>query len=293
VILSGRKDLSHFSCAAVFSECKAVRVAMKSIRTALFIGTSLWALAVHAAEPVRVFAAGSLKLAFTELAAAFEAKEGTPIRLEFGPSGLLRDRLLKGEAADLFASANMEHPQALHDKGLGAPVKRFTRNSLCALAGPKLVLSSETLLERMLDPAVKLGISTPKSDPSGDYAIELFARAGKRIPGARERLVAKAMMLTGGLTSPPPPKDRTQYGKLVEDGTADVFLTYCTNAMQARKEVPGEQVVTIPNDINVGADYGLTVLVKSDAANRFADFVLSPAGQAILEKQGFSAVSSQ
>ena len=250
-----------------------------------------WAFSAQATEPVRVFAAGSLKGAFTELAAAFEAKEAIPVRFEFGPSGLLRDRLIKGEAADVFASASMEHPQALHDGGLGGPVRRFARNSLCALAAPPLALNSETLLDRMLDPKVKLGTSTPKADPSGDYAFELFARAEKRLPGARERLATKALTLTGGPTSPPPPKDRSQYGKLVEDGAADIFLTYCTNALQARKEVPAQQVITIPDDLNVGADYGLTVLGKSDAAARFADFVLSPAGQAILGKQGFSAVS--
>jgi molybdate transport system substrate-binding protein len=251
-----------------------------------------WAVSAQAGEPLRVLAAGSLKGAFTELAKAFEEKEGIPVRLEFGPSGLLRDRLLKGEAADVFASANMEHPQALHDKGLAAPAQRFARNSLCALASPKVNVTSETLLERLLDPTIKLGTSTPKTDPAGDYAFELFARADKRLPGTRERLAAKALTLTGGPTSPPPPKDRSQYGKLVEDGAADIFLTYCTNALQARKEVPTQQVVAIPDDINVGADYGLAVLGKTDAAAHFADFVLSPTGQGILRKQGFSAVSN-
>lgn len=250
-----------------------------------------WTVSAQAGEPVRVLAAGSLKGAFVELAKAFEAKEGVPVRLEFGPSGLLRDRLLKGEAADVFASANMEHPQVLHDQGLASPVRRFARNSLCALASPGVSVNSENLLERLLDPAIKLGTSTPKADPSGDYAFEMFARAEKRQPGARERLAAKALTLTGGPGSPPPPKDRSQYGQLVEDGAADIFLTYCTNALQARKEAPAQQVIAIPDDINVGADYGLTVLGKAEAASHFADFVLSPAGQAILGKQGFSAVS--
>jgi molybdenum ABC transporter molybdate-binding protein len=263
---------------------------MKILR-AISLLAAVWTISVQATEPIRVLAAGSLKLAFTELGSAFEANAGVPVRFEFGPSGLLRDRLLKGEAADIFASANMEFPQALHDKGLGTPVRRFARNSLCALAAPTPLVSSETLLARLLDPAVKVGISTPKSDPAGDYAVEMFARAEKRLPGVRERLAAKALTLTGGPSSPPPPKDRSQYGKLVEDGAADVFLTYCTNALQARKEVPAQQVVVLPDDLNVGADYGLTVLGKTDAAARFADFVLSPDGQAILGKQGFSAIS--
>jgi molybdate transport system substrate-binding protein len=56
---------------------------------------------------------------------------------------------------------------------------------LCALAAPQVAVTSETLLARMLDPAVKLGISTPNADPSGDYAWALFARADVVQPGAR------------------------------------------------------------------------------------------------------------
>lgn len=250
-------------------------------------------LPAQADEAIRVVAAGSLKSAFVELAQAFEAAQGIPVRLEFGPSGLLRDRLLKGEAADVFASANMEHPQELHDKGGAAPVRRFARNSLCALAAAKLDVTPENLLERLLDPAVKLGTSTPKADPSGDYAFAMFARADRRLPGAGERLAAKALTLTGGPDSPPPPKDRSQYALLVENGSADIFITYCTNAWQARKETPSLQVVAIPDDINVAADYGLTVIGKSGAARGFADFVLSPAGQSLLGRHGFSALSSQ
>lgn len=265
---------------------------MKINRT-LAILSAIWAFGAHAAEPVRVLAAGSLKLAFTELAAAFEAKEAIPVKFEFGPSGLIRDRLLGGAPGDVFASANMDHPKALQDKGLGSPVRAFARNKLCALAKPNLPLTSETLLQTILDPAVKLGTSTPKTDPSGDYAFELFARAETRVQGARDRLVAKALTLTGGPTSPLPPKDRSQYGQMVDEGAADVFLTYCTNALQAHKEVPGLQVVTIPEDINVGAEYGLTVLRDSANGRRFADFVLSPVGQSILGREGFSPAATK
>lgn len=258
---------------------------------ALAVGALSLAAFTAQAEPPRVVAAGSLKGAFTELGAAFEGKEGVPVRFEFAPSGLLRDRLLKGESADVFASANMEHPQAVHDKGIGSPVRRFARNSLCALASPKLAVNADTLVDRLLDPSVKVGTATPKADPSGDYAFELFARVGNRVPGARERLIAKALTLTGGPNSPPPPKDRSQYGQIVEEGSADIFLTYCTNALQARKEVLSLHIVKVPEDINVGADYGMTVLGKSESGSRFADFVLSKAGQSILGKHGFSTAS--
>ena len=71
------------------------------------------AMPVHAQEPVRLYAAGSLRGALNEVGAAFRAKSGVPVEGNYGASGLLRDRLEKGEAADVFASANMEHARSL------------------------------------------------------------------------------------------------------------------------------------------------------------------------------------
>ena len=69
---------------------------------------------------------------------------------------------------------------------------------------------------------------------------------------------------------------------------ADVFLTYCTNAVLARKEVPGLQIVPIPEALSVGADYGLIVLNDAPAgAQALADYILSPEGQAVLADYGF------
>lgn len=239
---------------------------------------------------IRVFAAGSLKAVFCELGAAFEARRGESAQFVFGPSGLLRDRLLAGDHADLFASANMEHPLALENEGIAGPVRRFTHNCLCALAAPGLHLSSATLLERMLDPAVRIGTSTPKTDPSGDYAFEFFARVERRYPGAGRRLAAKARKLIGGASSPLPATDRCPYTRLIEEGAADVFLTYRTNALQAIREAPDQQIIDIPGDLNVGADYGLTMLGGNWAAREFADFLVSPAGQEILVRQGFARI---
>jgi molybdenum ABC transporter molybdate-binding protein len=239
---------------------------------------------------VRVHAAGSLRAVFTELGEGFRAQSGIAVRFEFGPSGLLRDRLAGGEASDVFASANMEHPRALHDKGMAGPVRPFARNRLCALVAPGLSVHPESLLERMLEPSVRLAAGTPKADPAGDYAWALFRKAEALSPGAYDRLAAKALTLTGGPNSPPPPKDRSQYAVLVEQGEAQIFLTYCTNALQARRENPALQMVQVPPALAVGADYGLAALASAGAnARRFVDFVLSAGGQEVLLRHGFSA----
>ena len=162
----------------------------------------------------------------------------------------------------------------MHDEKKSGPVIRFARNRLCALVKPGLAVDSTTLLARMLDKNVKLGTSTPKADPSGDYAFEVFPRAEVVKPGA---LLA------------PPPADHTAYGWHVSEGRPDIFLTYCTNALAAQKENPDQQIVTLPDNLAVGADYGLTVLNGvSTAAQRLANFIVSPEGQKILAKHGFA-----
>jgi molybdate transport system substrate-binding protein len=241
-------------------------------------------------ESVKLAAAGSLRQPMTAIAAAFEEASGVSVSAEFGASGLLREKIAARGGVHVFASANLEHPAALARDGKAAPPVVFARNRLCALARPEVRVTPDTLLGVLLDPAVRLGTSTPKSDPCGDYAWELFRKAEALRPGARAALEAKALQLTGGPTSPLPPADRSVYGVLLSERKADLMLVYRTNARQAAQEVPGLQVVELPETLSVQADDGLTVLHGSPpAAYRFALFVLSQTGQGILAEYGFTA----
>jgi molybdenum ABC transporter molybdate-binding protein len=242
------------------------------------------------AESVSLYAAGSLKAALTGVAAAFEAASANKVLAKYGPSGLLREEIAGSAAAHVFASANMEHPQSLHDAGKSGPVTMFARNMLCALARPEVNVSPDTLLAVLLDPAIKVGTSTPKADPSGDYAFEVFARAERLRPGARAALEAKALKLTGAADSAKPPAGQVVYGWHLAEGRADILLTYRTNALDARKQYPGQQIVALPDALAVSADYGLTVMDGAPAAARaFAAFIMSADGQAILARHGFAS----
>ena len=73
---------------------------------------------------------------------------------------------------------------------------------------------------------------------------------------------------------------------------ADVFLTYCTNAVLARKEVQTLKIIKIPEELSVGADYGLVVRNGAPIeAWRLAMYILSPEGQKILRAYGFDAMA--
>jgi molybdate transport system substrate-binding protein len=237
---------------------------------------------------ILLHAAGSLRGALTDVAQAFEASSGVRVQQKYGASGTLRDAIASGERTEVFASANMAHPQSLAKAGMASPVVLFARNRLCALVKPGLAVTADNLLERMLSTDIKLGTSTPKADPSGDYAFDVFGKAEALKAGSRAALEQKALQLTGGATSAQPPDGRGVYGWHIAEGRADIFLAYCTAAAIAVKENPGQQIVTLPDALSVGADYGLTVMNDaSPAAYRFTMFTLSTEGQGILAKHGF------
>jgi ABC-type molybdate transport system substrate-binding protein len=182
----------------------------------------------------------------------------------------------------------MQHPQSLAAARHGGPVKLFARNRLCALVRPGLTVETTTLLDCMLEPGVKLGTSTPGNDPSGDYAFEVFRKAETLRPGARAALEAKALKLAGGAVSSPSAAGNP-YGAFVAGGEADIFLTYCTNALAAEREYPGLRVVALPEVLAVSAGYGLIVMSDAPASARtLVDYIMSVKGQSILAAHGFA-----
>ena len=243
--------------------------------------------AVMAAEgSTRVMAAGSLRLAVTEMRDVFHASGGPELELLFGPSGKLRQMIEAGEPVGVFLSASKKHSDALAAAGKLSGSDRFTRNVLCLMAAPGRAVSEPQAIDVMLDPAVRLGTSTPKADPSGDYTWEMFRKVEALRPGAFATLDAKALKLTGGAVDKK--RKALPYPAVFEGNQADVFVSYCTNAVATAAQVPGLTWVKLPDEINVGAVYGMGVATRAgDAAKAFADFVRSEDGQAILAKYGF------
>ena len=239
------------------------------------------------ADPLRIFAAGSLAAALTEMVAAFPAAPGDVATPVFGPSGVLRKRIERGDHADLFASADMDQPRRLARSRAGSFVAMFTRNRLCALAKTSLGLTPANLLDKLLDPAVRLATSTPGADPGGDYAWAVFARAEAVHPGAEAILQHKAMQLVGGPNTKPLVPGRGAVQGIFLADRADVMLGYCSSGQAVMREISGLTDVVLPASLTPHPAYGLIVLTDHPLAARFALFVLSEQGQAILRKYGF------
>ena len=253
----------------------------------LLLGPSL----ARADDALHLFAAGSLTEAMTEMLAASgipDARLAPPV---FGPSGVLRDRIEQGAPADILASADMQQPRRLAAARGNRPVVVFTRNRMCLLARDTLGVTQANMLDRMLDPKLRLVTSTPHADPGGDYAWAVFARAEALHPGAKAALEAKALQLVGGPTSQPLVAGHGQVAGVFLADKGDLMLGYCSGAASVMREAPGLVSVVLPPDLTVGPAYGMVVLTDHPLAERFAVFVMSERGQAILARAGFVPVA--
>lgn len=119
---------------------------------------------------MRILAAGSLRVVWPQLMTAFQADAVC----DFGPAGLLRERIEAGEACDFFASANLAHPQALLESGRALRVAPFTTNRLCLSVRAQAMREGEDWLSLLTRRDLRIGTSTAGCDPSGDYTQQLF-----------------------------------------------------------------------------------------------------------------------
>lgn len=242
-----------------------------------------------AMQSVTLYAAGSLRRAFGVLLPLFEQRHATRVDALFGPAGLLRGRIEAGEAADVFASANMEHPRRLFEAGLFNTPTGFARNAICAVVRRDLAIDTAGLVDAMLDPRLVLATSTPGADPSGDYARAVFARIDRLRPGEGRKLAAKARALLGGGFASEVPPGRAPGSWLIETGQADIVLGYRSGTL-GLGDADACAVVALPSDCAVTATYGLaSVRAGAEAGSTLAAFLAGDEALAVLCDHGFLA----
>jgi molybdate transport system substrate-binding protein len=245
-----------------------------------------------------LYAAGSLTNALTEVSHDFTQDTGIEVNTVFGPSGIreqaIETELQQGQpTADVFASADLGNPQKLYNQGLSTQPVEFAQNKIVAVFSSKYSqtkITPDMVLDYLLDPSVKLGTSTPVADPLGDYTQEIFELADSVKPGSFDILNNKALRLTGGPNSPIVPSGQDSLVYFLDiTQQADVFLTYYTGSLTSQAIDPNLQVVELPDYLSVLAPYGLTTIKNADPdAQKLADYILSPKGQQVLRKYGFT-----
>lgn len=223
-------------------------------------------------EVVSVFAASSLTESFAEMERAYEAAHpGVNLRRTHAGSQVLRLQIEQGAGADVYASANPAHVEALVEGGHVATPATFAHNELVVIVPPDNPAGIESFAD--LTHARRLVIGTPQV-PFGAYARAVLDRADADLGGDfRGRVLSRVVSEESNV--------RLARAK-VALGEADAAIVYRTDVNDAVGAIP------IPSAYSVRAAYPLAIATTaSPRAASFRDFVLSSAGQDILLSHGF------
>lgn len=217
-----------------------------------------------------VSAAASLTDAFAEIESVLETSHpGVDVVLNFGSSSSLREQILEGAPADVFASANTSNMDQVVEAGEAANPRIFASN-LLQIAVPVGNEAEVTELADFANEELLIGLCA-EDVPSGDFGRQALEKAG----------------VTPAIDSNEP--DVRALLTKIEAGELDAGIVYVTDVASAAGTVEG---IEISEEHNVSAHYPIAVLLNapnSGAADAFVAFVLSDDGQEILSQFGFIA----
>jgi ABC-type molybdate transport system substrate-binding protein len=244
-----------------------------------------------APETVEIFSAGSLREVWSEIAKEAAPGMGIEVKSSFGGSGLMRERIDKGEKPDLFTSADLASPRKLESQGRTVvPVVAMARNRMCIVSRRSAGVTADNLVDRMLAKDVRLKTGPPVADPGGDYAWAIFDRIDAQRPGSGAILKEKAQA-SMSLNAAPATPGQSPYAALFESGKIDMVITYCSHSANLGKDVPELTSLEVPPKLDPHPVYGLAVLSDKPAALRLALFLLSEKGQAIIARKGLLPIA--
>lgn len=223
-----------------------------------------------AAGKVVVFAAASLKPAFTQIGAKFEAQNaGSHVEFDFAGSSELATQLTQGATADVFASADTAQMDTVAKAGL--------------LAGNPTNFASNTLV-----------IVTAPGNPKNVGSFADLARPGLAVVVCQQPVPCGAATQrvedSTGIHLNPASEEPSVTDVLnkVTTGQADAGLVYVTDAHSAGNKVTTVAFPQAAGAVNV---YPIAVLKQAPRpalARRFADMVIGATGQDILARLGFA-----
>ena len=218
---------------------------------------------------VNVFAAASLKEAFTKLGQQFEAAHpGSKVVFNFGPSSGLATQINAGAPADVFASASTKNMDQVVTTGSAASPTNFASN-IMEIAVPPKNPAGVTQLSDLAKPAVKVALCQ-KAVPCGATAEKVFTNAKLTVTPVTEEVDVKSVLAK------------------VRLGEVDAGVVYVTDVLAAGDKVKG---IEIPTHVNASTKYPIATLTKAPnkaTAQAFTDYVLSPDGASVLTAAGFA-----
>jgi molybdate transport system substrate-binding protein len=229
-------------------------------------------------KTITVFAASSLTEALTQIGTNFSQQTGIKVRFQFAGSQILKTQLENGAPADVLATAEASINAELEQRNLLEKSQTFAQNRLTVIV-PKIGAARVKRLADLAKPNVGLIIAQANVpigvysrqvlqnlEDSKRYGTDFFARVLKNV--ISEESNVRQVLLK------------------VRLGEADAGIVYVTDVTLGASLIQ----IAIPERQNVKAQYPIGIVRQSKnlvSAREFMQYVLSPAGQGILQQWGF------
>jgi molybdate transport system substrate-binding protein len=222
------------------------------------------------AGKVIVFAAASLKPAFTQIGQQFKTdNSGSSIDFDFAGSSELATQLTQGATADVFASADTAQMDKVGNAGLLAGVpSNFASNTLVIVTAPGNPKKIATFAD-LTRPGLNVVICQ-KPVPCGSATQHIEDSSGVHLSPVSEELSVTDVL------------------NKVTTGQADAGLVYVTDAKSAGDKVTTVSVPEADATINIYPIAALKNAPQPTLADKFVSLVTSDTGQKILAQFGFA-----
>ncbi len=223
---------------------------------------------------ITVSAAISLTSVLEEVAKAYTAAGGGPVRFNLAASNVLARQILNGAPADLFISADEAQLDLVEQGGLAIPGTRtnIAGNQLVVIASAERAVLIRDHFARAPAQIRRLAIGDPAAVPAGVYARQYLESIGawqayepRLIPTTNVRAALAA----------------------VDSGAADAAIVYATDAPIARHAAVA---LRVPREQGPRIVYPAALLTSSRnpaEGKRFLAFLTGREASAIFARHGF------
>jgi molybdate transport system substrate-binding protein len=228
------------------------------------------------AEPIRLFAAATLKTALDAIAADWQRGGGAPVVLVYGPTPALAKQIENGAPADIYFSADAEWMDYLAQRNLVRAATRvdLLSNRLVLIAGkdapPAPPIGPGFPLAALVG-AGPLAMCNPMHHPAGRYGRISLERLGLWSSVADKVAIAEDVRVAV-----------TMVGR----GDAPLAIVFATDAA----DDPRVRVVgSFPDESHPPIVYPVAIVASSrqpDTA-RLLDYLKAPAAAAAFERLGY------
>lgn len=237
---------------------------------------------------VLIACAGSVAPTIRAILKASDDPVAGEAAIRHGPGGLLAEAIADGLHADIYISASAKGPERLSADGAFEKPRTIAHNRICLVAAPAIRLDPADPAAIFAVPDLRIGMSTPGADPSGDYALAIIERIGARDPALAEDIHARTRILYGSRLPEADEAPENPARDALARGEVDLLFSYLSAAQAVLETAPGSTACLLPHDLAPLTEVSACVRVGAGetAANLFR-IIAGPLGQRAFRKNGF------